>query len=138
MGRPKQVKWWLNTKGPKLTRKGLVKKLDTAFSIFIRERDKICVVCGTTEKGTCGHLLTRTAYSTRWDELNCHRQCSNCNYSHESNPHPFTSWFIHKFGLEAYDGLILKHKTIKKFSDSDIATLTLEYEQKLKCLKKTL
>jgi hypothetical protein len=53
---------------------------------------------------------------------------------HESNPHPFCSWFIHKFGLEVYDGLILKHKTIKKFSDCDIATLTLEYKQKLNAL----
>jgi hypothetical protein len=135
MKKKKIEKFWLNKKGPKITRKGLVKKLDAAFSEFIRERDKKCVVCKTTIDLTCGHLFTRTAYSTRWDEVNCHCQCLSCNYIHESNPHPFCSWFIHKFGLEAYDNLIQQHKTIKKFSDYDIATLTLEYKRRTELLK---
>ncbi len=133
--KPKLEKWWVQTKGRPLTRKGLVKKVDTAFSLFIRARDKKCVTCPATTKLQCGHLFSRVSFSTRWDELNCHTQCEGCNMSHEYDPQPFTSWFIHKFGLEAYDELHAKSKKtakeLKCFKDRDLADLLKIYQEKL-------
>jgi len=113
-----------------LTRKQVVKKLDAEFSKFIRNRDKRCVLCGTTENLQCGHLLTRVAYSTRWDEVNCHCQCRSHNLEHEYRPHVFTQWFLRKFGQTRYDLLIFKHNTTAKLSTNDLLALWTHYKQK--------
>ena len=72
----------------KISRKGLVKKLDTIFSIFIRLRkanelgEVSCYTCGKKDhykKMQCGHFMSRKHYSTRWEELNCQVQCYSCN-----------------------------------------------------------
>jgi hypothetical protein len=61
----------------------LVKKLDAAFSKFIRERDKgkPCVTCGKPWEPTfqCGHFLSRRHMATRWHKENAHGQCPGCN-----------------------------------------------------------
>jgi hypothetical protein len=92
-----------------LTRKGLVKKLDNLTSQIIRKKyEDRCVVCGSTEKPTNGHLFSRDTYSTRWDTHdggNCACQCWPCNYRHEYDPAPYTAWYIKKYGLEAYEAL---------------------------------
>src|SRR5574343_718996 len=119
----KLEKFWIKKRGRKLSRKGLVKKLDDVFSKFIRARDSRCVICGTMQDLTNGHLFSRVAYSTRWSEINCHCQCMSCNYKHELDAYPFTRWFIDHYGIEEYDRLHAEYKSIKKFKDFDIATL---------------
>jgi len=73
-------------KRPKIST--LRNKLDTVFSRFIRLRDadhRGMVTCCTCSKpmhwkdAQCGHFQVRTYYKTRWDELNCHPQCPQCN-----------------------------------------------------------
>jgi hypothetical protein len=111
----------------KPTRKQLVKQLDTLVSLIVRKRDGRCVQCGTTENLTCGHLITRSKYKVRWNLQNCHCQCRNCNLSHEYNPHPFTQWFIERFGLQAYKDLNREsNRDDKRFSDLDLKN-KLEY-----------
>ena len=73
----------------KVSRKSAVHMADVAFSAYIRTRDPVCVVCGTLEHGTCGHIFSRVHYSTRWDEDNAFRQCSGCNLRHEHDAWPF-------------------------------------------------
>jgi hypothetical protein len=123
-------------KPQKPTRQKLVKELDRVFSLFIRARDKFCVCCGTPENATCGHLLTRVAYSTRWDEKNCAQQCSPCNLNHEFRPQKFTSWFLHKYGVDQYDWLIVKHATTAKYTNQDLQLMILEYAEKLERMNK--
>lgn len=105
----------------KKSRKALVKELDRVHSLFIRKvGGNICVVCGKKENPTCGHLLTRTSYSTRWDTApdgNCHVQCKGCNYNHESRPQKFTMWYINRFGYDKYVLLCQRHSKIEKFKD---------------------
>ena len=74
------------------TRKGWIRRLDKLVSEIVKLRDVKCIVCGTTQKITCGHLFTRAAYSTRWDLDNTFAQCLSCNFRHEYDPYPmFTS-----------------------------------------------
>lgn len=123
-------------KARKLTRKGLVRNLDKELSLHIRQRDGRCVICGSTESLTNGHLFSRQSYSTRWDyseDGNCHTQCLKCNLSHEYDPYPFTSWYIKKFGLDKYDELHRRHKTILKLKDFQLQELL----NKIKLLTKT-
>lgn len=64
------------------SRKNAVKELDKAFSEYIRARDGKCMQGGNCNGPlTCGHLITRSNYSTRWDEGNAFGQCSGHNFS---------------------------------------------------------
>jgi hypothetical protein len=74
----------------KTTRKGWVRKLDKLVKEIVIKRDGKCIVCGTTQNLTPGHLFSRVAYSTRWDLDNVYAQCLNCNFRHESDPYPMT------------------------------------------------
>lgn len=118
------------TKLKKPSRKLLVRNLDRIFSLYIRKVYTSCVNCGTTESLTCGHLFSRIAYSTRWDELNCTTQCMSCNMRHEYDSYPLTSWFLDKYGREAYDQLHFKHRKTHKFSNADLQELIVVYTDK--------
>ena len=62
----------------KISRKGLVRKLDKFFSLYIRQRNAIdgyvkCVTCNTLKhwkEVDAGHFCSRRHYSTRWNTLN--------------------------------------------------------------------
>ena len=110
-----------------VSRKKLIKELDSVFSVFIRKRDKKCVQCGTTKNLTCGHLFSRVAHSTRWSEKNCHCQCTGCNMAHEYNPHKFVLWFIRKFGVTAYELLNRQYNTTAKNTNQELQLLILHY-----------
>jgi len=102
-------------------------QVDREHSVYIRKRDKCCVVCGGDYRLECGHLFTRGALSTRWDteeDGNCHAQCHDCNMMHEWDPSPFVNWYIQQFGEDAYDRLLRRHNTVQ-YVTRDF------YEQKL-------
>ena len=71
----------------KVSRKNLIKKLDTVFSLYIRRRHAKndiaqCYTCGKKDhykKLQNGHFMSRKSYATRWDETNCQVQCVKCN-----------------------------------------------------------
>lgn len=46
--------------------------------------------------------------------------CSACNMMHEMRPEIFTRWYVDKFGVEAYDNLVLDSQGIADFSRSDL------------------
>lgn len=116
----------IGTKMKKPSRKTLVKKLDQAVSLYIRNRDKACVVCGSSERLNNGHLFSRTAYSTRWDvteDGNCHAQCWPCNFRHERDAYPFNNWYIMKFGKDKWDELHRRYATPQKYKDFELIEL---------------
>ena len=87
---PERLKGHLpHEKRVKLPKYGILKKrLDTAFSIFIRTRDREedglvpCITCSKRlpiKEIQCGHFQKRQFMATRWDERNCSSQCSRCN-----------------------------------------------------------
>lgn len=115
-------------KQKKPSRKTLIKKLDAIVSQYVRMRDKKCICCGTTENLTCGHLFSRVSYSTRWEEMNVHAQCTGCNLKHEYNPHIMTIAFIKKYGQERYEKLLELHVKPKKFKDADLQELIQYYQ----------
>lgn len=123
----------------KPNRKTVVKKLDKIFSQYIRARDNnTCIICGTKKRPTNGHLFSRTSYSTRWDELNCHCSCWGCNYKHEYDFYPYQTWFVNKYGQEAYDELHAKFRSLTKFSTPDLLDLIDTYKDKVKKLKESI
>ena len=104
----------------KISRKGLVRKLDKAVSLFVIARDKFCVTCGSSQNLTAGHLFSRIAYSTRWDFENVFAQCLSCNLRHEYDPYPLTNYYLGRFGKAGYDQLHSRYVTPRKFKDFEL------------------
>jgi len=105
------------------------------MSLFVRERDRKCVICGKTENLQCGHLFSRVAFSTRWDLVNCHCNCSGCNLRHEFNSAPYTLWFIKKYGVNTYEKLHFRFSHTKKYTDSDLRILLIALQELRENLK---
>lgn len=121
----------------KITRKGLVKKADTAFSLYIRARDgHQCVLCGSRDMIQCGHIFSRVAYSTRWDEDNAYAQCASCNMKHEHNAYPFLEWCRKKKGQKKMDELFRKWNSTVKYHDAELEAIAQEYKEKREHLDK--
>lgn len=111
-----------------------IKKTDKAMSEYVRAKTPYCVICGTRDRLTNGHLITRTARSVRFDLQNCETQCMSCNYTHEFRPEVFTSWYIKQYGLEKYEALVVRSKCIKKWTVDELK----ELEEHFKALKEGL
>ena len=117
-----------------MTRKQAVKAADKAFSEYIRKRDEYCVTCGSKDRLQCGHLFSRVAYSTRWNEHNAAAQCAACNMRHEYDPGPLTLYFLHRSGQDAYEELHSLHKSPMKFKTYQIEELANYYRRKTNAL----
>ena len=112
----------------KITRKGIIRKLDKLVSEIVIGRDRSCIVCGSFRNLTCGHLFSRIAYSTRWDLDNCFAQCLSCNLKHEHDPYPMTETVKAK-GINI-DELHRKYVTPIKFKTFEL----IELYEKLKLI----
>lgn len=107
-------------------------KADSSFSKFIRKRDNgICVICGSKYKVQCGHLIKRGKMATRFDELNCHAQCSKCNYLHNYEPDHYIGWFIQEFGGDMYLELYEESKKTVKMTLLDFEKIDKQYKNLL-------
>lgn len=92
----------------KITRKGIIKKLDKRVTEITIEREPACVICGSTEQLGNGHVFGRGHQILRWDvtpEGNCHTQCWPCNYRHVHNTYPYYNWYMNTFGKDKFDKL---------------------------------
>lgn len=107
-------------KRKKTDRKRLISALDKIVSKIVIWRDGQCVQCGTTNRLTNGHLITRSCYSVRWDLRNCNCQCSGHNFAHENHPEYYTDWYIKRFGVADYEELVSDSRNHQKITDDDL------------------
>jgi hypothetical protein len=115
----------------------LIKKLDTLFSQYIRQSksdsfgNTTCITCGKIENWKnqdCGHFMSRTNMSTRWDERNVDTQCRYCNRYCQGKQFEFSL----KIGKELSEELYLLSKQTKKWSLDEIKDMIEQYKDKLK------
>ena len=115
----------LDWKPKPVKRKTLVGKLDEIVSLIIRNRDKKCVLCGSTDRLTNGHVLPGRYTVLRFDirlDGNCHTQCWPCNYKHVNHQAHYYNWFINKFGLDRWKELNREYygQDRKHYSDKEL------------------
>lgn len=116
------------TKKKAKTLSQLTHELDKWFSLFIRHRESKdgmnrCVSCGRTlpiKELQCGHYVSRSNRSTRWDENNCWPQDAFCNVFKNGNYPEYTKYLLDRFGQKWLDDLIKKGREIKKFTRFDL------------------
>lgn len=122
----------------KPTRKGLIKKLDTIFSEYIRRRYakneiSTCVTCGKKDHWKnlqAGHFMSRKHYSTRWDEENVEVQCQACNVFRYGEQYLFAK----HLGVKKADMLLSKSREMIKFSDYELQEMIDIYKHKISLL----
>ena len=122
----------------KISRKGLITKLDKVFSEYIRRRYAIndiaeCVTCGKKDHWKdlqAGHFMSRKHYATRWDEENVQVQCVGCNVYRYGEQFKFSKYL----GTRKANKLLEKSREIAKFADWELEDMIATYKQKLEDL----
>jgi hypothetical protein len=124
----KQRKDLKDRKQKLMTKSDWMKLAQAEFNKFIRLRDKDepCISCGRYHTGQyhAGHYRTVGANpELRFEELNCHKQCSACNNHKSGNIVEYRINLVRKIGQEAIDWLEGPHDPLK---------LTVEQIQKIR------
>jgi hypothetical protein len=106
------------------------KKLDKAFSIYIRNRDGKCLRCEKKENLQCAHIFSRTSRATRWEDDNAVCLCYSCHmfWAHK-NPVEFTEFVKTLLGEVRYQNLRTLAKSIKKWTEQEKLELLTEIEE---------
>lgn len=123
-------------------KKTLERKLDVAFSKFIRARDTKqgygrCCSCGAIKDYSqldAGHFINRKWRATRWDEKNVHAQCIACNRFGEGDAGGYALFMLDTYGRETIDYLRAVSRETMKYSDFDGEMLIKQYKEKTKLL----
>lgn len=91
----------------------------------------MCAVCGKTEYLNAHHIFSRNNRSTRYDLDNgvalcpSHHTFNNHMSAHKA-PAEFIEWIKEKRGIEWYDRLRLKAKSVKKYTSDDFVEIRHE------------
>jgi len=118
------------------SRSDWLKDTQVVFNKYIRLRDQDdgCISCGSKSAyayhaghyrsiGSAGHL--------RFNELNCHRQCSACNTHLSGNLIRYRLGLIRKIGIHAVEALESDNDTIK-IDIEQIKILKAHFSAKIK------
>lgn len=99
------------------------------FSLWIRNRDKKCVTCGSENNGQAGH---RWHGKLDFDEININRQCSGCNKWKQGNLSKYDDYLISKYGHEGWQALYeRKNKAVAEYrTEQDYQAIIDKYTLK--------
>ncbi len=125
-----------------MTRKQIIKKLDSVFSEYIRRRNSVddiseCFTCGKKDhwkKLQCGHFQSRKHYSTRFDEINCQVQCAGCNVFRYGEQFIFGKNLNKKYGKNTAEKLLQKSRKTVKFANVDLIEMIDQYKNMIQQL----
>jgi len=124
------------------TRSDYAKEAQAEFNRFIRIRDDHlpCISCGRHHSGQyhAGHYRTVGGNpELRFDELNCHKQCSVCNNHKSGNIVEYRINLVQRIGSDQLEWLEGPHEP-KKYTIEELRAIKLEYRVKANELKKKL
>ena len=118
------------------SRRDWMREAQTAFNAFIRKRDEgqPCISCGRHHTGQyhAGHYLSTGARpELRFNEDNCHKQCSVCNNYLSGNIALYRINLIAKIGLKRVEQLE-GPTTPQKWTVDDLRAVKREYQIKIR------
>jgi hypothetical protein len=116
------------------------KEAQTAFNSFIRLRDRHlpCVSCGRHHEGQyhAGHYLSTGARpELRFDEANCHKQCSACNTHLSGNLVLYRAELMNRIGpaeVQRLEG----PQQVRKLTSEDLKAIRDEYRAMVRCMNR--
>lgn len=87
----------------------LLKLATMTFNLWIRRRDTLdgtyfkCISCGSLQKiesADCGHYMPSTYSELKFNELNCHAECKQCNQGDINHLLGYRVNLIQKIGVD--------------------------------------
>jgi hypothetical protein len=120
-----------------MTRSDYLKLAQIAFNTYIRHRDKDqpCISCGRklNAKFDAGHFYSVGAFpNLRFEELNNHAQCVQCNRDKSGNLLEYREGLISRIGQEKFDELEAMKRVEKHYSIDQIKEIIKIYKAKIK------
>jgi hypothetical protein len=122
----------------KISRNGLIKKVDAAFSVFVRKNyadEHGNVKCFTCEKimpwkeSQAGHWIKRGHASVRWDERNVKPQCPRCNLWLNGAQDAFAVALLNEYGPDTLEELMRLKHTAKRWRIPELRELLEQYTE---------
>lgn len=115
----------------------LIKKLDSVFSLYIRNKYAsggyvscyTCTKVGFVKEMQCGHFLSRRHLSVRWDENNVRPQCVSCNIFNQGQQHLFGKRLEKELGENEINKLLVKAKQPFRLGKFELETLIKFYKE---------
>lgn len=123
------------------TRSQAVRKLDKAFSLYIRQRaaDNFgmvnCYTCGKRKhwkEVDAGHFQSRAKFSTRWDEQNVKAQCKHCNMTNGGQQYQFGMMLDQEYGEGMAEKILIRSNQMSKLSLPELRIMIDAYKAKAK------
>lgn len=111
----------------KITRKGLIRKLDKICSDIVRGRG-YCQKCNQSDPRhlQTAHIFSRRFHNTRWDiKLNLVCLCDKCHWDAHLKPLLFSEWVKDFLGEYNYNALKNNAATIKKWTTEELKELLI-------------
>ena len=112
----------------------LIKVAQAVFNKYIRYRDAAlgCISCGnTTRQMHAGHLKPVGSYGNlRFNEDNCHKQCSICNNHKSGNVGEYEKNLRMLIGDDRVDAL--DTRVVKSYDVDELKEIIDTYKQKIK------
>jgi hypothetical protein len=129
-----------------VTRRDAIKKCQTAFNAYIRERDKgkPCICCGAPLGGghetgggyDCGHYRSiGSAPHLRFDEDNANAQRKQCNRWGSGRAVDYRLGLIERIGLNAVERIESDQES-RKWTKDELLDMAAGYRAKLREMKK--
>ena len=118
--------------------RNLWKRLDKAFSIFIRRSSAdehgltTCYTCDKRDHWKslqCGHYISRGHLATRWDHNNCRVQCYGCNVLRNGNMAIFAYRLRRQLGEHGFSALEEKMYITKKWTRAELIDEIARYKE---------
>lgn len=102
---------------------------DKYHSAYIRSLSEYCYTCGAKpEELQNGHFMSRRYLNTRWDNMNCHPQCHECNSVKQGNLIVYQRKLRSEYGEEAVDDLMKRARSGNKVTNQDIQAIIDKYK----------
>ena len=120
------------------TKSKWLQEAQAVFNRFIRLRDanENCISCGRNHPGQyhAGHYRSvGAAPELRFNEDNCHKQCSPCNNHLSGNSIDYRLNLIEKIGQDRVDKLETKRE-LPHLTIDDIKQIKVNYQAKVKAM----
>lgn len=125
----------------------LIKQADEVFSKYIRLRDSdekysfkvVCFICGKVERTEWAHamhFIDRDQMSTRYDEMNVHAGCENCNCLDPDHKQRYSKAMAQKYSADELSNLLWKGRSLQKFMRHELEAIIEKYSAEVKKLRK--
>jgi len=117
-----------------MTFQDLKNKLDRLFAAYVRlrDKDKPCISCGSSVKLEAGHFYPRANLAVRWDEMNVHGQCIDCNRFKGGNRSAFGRGIAIRYGESVVEALDKRSQARIKLKSYELLEKIEIYQSKLK------